>query len=160
MSREEKQYKIEVNVTGICFRETENDIEVLIVKRQNNRKLYPGQWECGGGQVQSGENFEEAIKRQMQEELGVVIDRVLLFATYEIETPDLEQKKIPGLRFVCFWHSYLNGESPAIDNKEHSEWKWQSINSLTGIDFAPGIERDIMIGWEFYSNNKNILERR
>lgn len=160
MSREEQQCKIEVNVTGICFRETESDIEVLIVKRRSDRKIYPNQWECGGGQVCAGENFEEAIKREMEEELGVIIDRVLVFNTYEIETPDLPQKKIPGLRFVCFWHSYVNGENPMIDEKEHSEWKWQSINNLSDLDFAPNLKRDIAIGWEFYSNNKNLLERR
>ncbi len=160
MSREQQQHKIEVHVAGICFRETENDIEVLIVKRQDSRKLYPGKWECGGGQVYVGENFEEAINRQMKEELGIVIDRVLVFGTYEIKTPELEQKKIPGMKFVCFWHSYVNGKNPVIDEKEHSEWRWQSINNLSEIDFISSIEREIMIGWEFYSNNKNLFGRR
>ena len=158
MAREEKQYKIEVHVAGVCFRETENDIEVLIVKRQNNRRLYPDKWECGGGQVYEGENFEEAIRRQMAEELGVIVDRVLVFGTYEINAPDLDQKKIPGIKFVCFWHSYADDKSPMIDEKEHSEWKWQSINNLSEVDFISGIENDIKIGWEFYSNNKNIIE--
>lgn len=159
MSREQQQHKIEVHVAGICFCETQNDIEVLIVKRQNNRKIYPGKWECGGGQVRAGENFEQAINRQMKEELGIIIDRVLIFGTYEIETPELEQKKIPGIKFVCFWHSYVSGKEPVIDEKEHSEWKWQSINNLSEIDFIYNMERDIKIGWEFYAKNKNILEK-
>lgn len=159
MTREEQQHKIEVHVAGVCFRETQTDIEVLLVKRQDDRKLYPGKWECGGGQVNYGENFEEAIRRQMQEELGVIVDRVLVFGTYEISTPELHQKKIPGIKFVCFWHSYLNGKGPQIDEKEHSEWRWQSINKLMDMDFIFNINKDIMKGWEFYSNNKNILEK-
>jgi 8-oxo-dGTP pyrophosphatase MutT (NUDIX family) len=157
MSREDKQHKIEVHVAGICFRETQNDIEVLIVKRQKAKKIYPEKWECGGGQVLPGENFEEAVQRKIRQELGVIVDRVLVFGNYEIETPELDQKKIPGIKFICFWHSYVNGKNPVIDEKEHSEWKWQSVNELMHIDFASNIREDIMRGWEFYSNNKNIL---
>jgi len=158
MAREEKQHKIEVHVGGICLRETPDSIDVLIVKRQKNRELYPGKWECGGGQVRAGENFEEAVKRQIAEELGVIVDKVLVFGTYEIKTPELEQKKIPGVKFVCFWHDYVNRKGPQIDKKEHSEWKWQSINDLSGIDFASEIEKDIRTGWEFYIKNENILK--
>jgi hypothetical protein len=35
--RERQIQKIEVHVAGICFRETETGIEVLIAKRQSNR---------------------------------------------------------------------------------------------------------------------------
>lgn len=157
MIREEKRHKIEVHVGGICFRETETNIEVLIVKRKKERDLYPGKWECGGGQVYSGENFEEAIRRKMKEELGVIVSRVLVFGTYEIETPNLPQKKIPGVKFVCFWKEYVDGVGPKIDNREHSEWKWQSINNLSEIDFVSGIRENIMMGWEFYANNKNMF---
>ena len=157
MAREEKQYKIEVHVAGLCFRETQCNIEILIVKRQNQRKLYPGQWECGGGQVKTGENFQEAIKRQMQEELGIIVDEAWPFGIYEIRTPELKQQKIPGIKFVCLWHMYADGKEVQIDKKEHSQWKWQSIDDLVGVNFVPGIEKDIRQGWEFYVNNKNIL---
>jgi len=113
----------------------------------------------GGGQVIPGENFEEAVKRKMKEELGVFVERVLVFGTYEIETPNLSQKKIPGIKFVCFWKKYLNGKELQISEKEHSEWKWQSINELQEIDFVPKIRQNIMAGWEFYSNNKKFFEQ-
>jgi ADP-ribose pyrophosphatase YjhB (NUDIX family) len=150
---------LEVHVAGVCFRETISDIEVLIVKRQKNRELYPDKWECGGGQVRAGENFEEAARRQIMDELGVIVENVLVFGTYEIPAPGLEQKKIPGVAFVCFWKKYANGWEPQIDPKEHSEWRWQSINSLAEIDFVSGIKRRIRLAWEFYTKNKNILEK-
>jgi 8-oxo-dGTP pyrophosphatase MutT (NUDIX family) len=122
--------------------------------------FYPSKWECGGGQVQPGDNFEEAIRRQMTEELGVIVDRVLVFGIYEIDVPNLDQKKIPGIKFVCFWHSYIDGKGPQLDVREHSEWKWQSINNLSDFDFITNVGQDIKKGWEFYSNNKNMIERR
>ena len=143
-------------MAGICLRETDFDIEALIAKRKESKELYPGKWECGGGQVKEGENFEEAVKRKMKEELGVIVERVLVFGTYEIKTPNLPQQKIPGIKFVCFLKSYANGDGPQIKEDAFSEWRWQSINNLEGIDFIPGIKEEINIAWEFYSNNKNL----
>lgn len=156
MPREEKRHKIEVHVAGIVFRETDSDIEVLIAKRNDGRELYPGKWECGGGQVEAGENFEEAIKRQMEEELGVNVGKALVCGTYEIAVPE-SAEKIPGLRFVCFLErgdEFFGSEGPRIDEREHEGWRWQSINDLEKIDFIPGVKRDIRIGWDFYSNNR------
>ena len=158
MTREEKRHLIEAHVAGLCFRETETGIEVLIAKRRKDRELCPGKWECGGGQVYAGENFKEAIKRQMEEELGILIKNVVTFGIYEIATPQLEQKKIPGIKFVCFFGGYLNGKEPQIDPKEFSEWKWQSIDDLSGIDFVDGMQCEIRIGWEFYDRYKRILQ--
>jgi ADP-ribose pyrophosphatase YjhB (NUDIX family) len=154
MPREEKRYQIEVHVTGICFRETKNNIEVLIAKRNTNRELYPGKWECGGGQVYAGENFEEAVKRQMSDELGVIVKKIVIFGTYEMKTPHLEQKKIPAILFVCFFDKYIDGKGPKINPKEHSEWKWQPIDSLSEIDFIKEVPEEIKTGWEFYNKFK------
>jgi 8-oxo-dGTP pyrophosphatase MutT (NUDIX family) len=156
MSRDEKRELIEVHVAGICFKETPNDIEVLIAKRRNDRKLLPGKWECGGGQVYPGENFHEAIKRQMEDELGVLVKRSVVFGTYVIKTPDLEQKIIPGIKFICFFEGYADGQGPKINTKEFSEWKWQPIDNLGEIDFIEGIPEDIKTGWEFYNNCKHV----
>lgn len=154
--REEHRETIEVHVAGICFRETVEGILVLLAKRQPTRALYPGLWECGGGQVLPGENLEEAVERQMREEFGVIVDRSLPFSTYEIETPDLPQKKIPGIKFVCFWKGYADGAvEPIRDEGEHSECRWQSIDDLSGFDFIPGVRDDIRRGWELFSRNRD-----
>jgi 8-oxo-dGTP diphosphatase len=91
--REHQRHLIEVHVAGICYRETQSAIEVLIAKRRDDRDLYPGKWECGAGQVKAGENFEQAIRRQMTDELGISIKNVIAFRTYEIKTPQLTQQK-------------------------------------------------------------------
>jgi 8-oxo-dGTP pyrophosphatase MutT (NUDIX family) len=154
--REKKRHLIEVHVAGICFRETENDIEVLIAKRREDRALYPEKWECGGGQVYAGESFVGAVKRQIKEELGIIVEKVIVFDTYCIKTPDLEQKVIPGIKFVCFFDKYVDGKGPVISEDEFSEWRWQSINSLGGIDFIQGIDIDIRKGWEYYNASKSM----
>ncbi len=156
--REDKREIIEVHVAGICFRETVNHIEVLIAKRRSTRTLYPGLWECGGGQVNSGENFEEAVVRHMREELGVIVEQAIAFSTYEILVPELEQKKIPGVKFVCFSNGYVHGATgPVFDEREHSECCWRSIDDLSSFDFIPGVLDDIRLGWEVFSRNSNFF---
>jgi len=154
--RENHRETIEVHVAGICFRETTEGILVLIARRQPTRALYPGLWECGGGQVRAGENFEEAVARQMQEEFGAIVDRALAFSTYEIDTPDLPQGKIPGVKFICFLKGYADGATgPVRDEGEHSECRWQPIDELSGFDFIPGVRDDIRRGWELFSRNRD-----
>lgn len=154
--REDHRELIETHVAGICFRETDAGILVLVARRQPTRALYPGLWECGGGQVRAGENFEEAVTRQMREEFGVRIGGAIPFSTYEIDTPDLPQGKIPGIKFVCFCGGDgVASSAPECDIREHSECRWQPIDDLSGFDFIPGIRDDIRRGWEIFSRNRD-----
>jgi 8-oxo-dGTP diphosphatase len=136
--REDGIRRIEVHVAGICF----DGDKVLILKRSASRALYPGLWECGGGQVNEGESFEEAIVRQMREEADILVRPLEALKTYEIITKD---GKIPGLRFVC---KYLIGE-PKISG-EHSEWRWQPVDKLDGFDFIPGLKEDIKNSYRIF----------
>jgi 8-oxo-dGTP diphosphatase len=136
--REERIHKIEVHVAGICF----SGDNVLVLKRSPSRKLYPNLWECGGGAVWPGENFEEALKREMKDEAGIIVEPIMALKTYEILVPDSEQKKIPGLRIVCRFIGFVSGKEPQI-SKEHTGWKWITVDKLDGLDFIPGIKEDI-----------------
>lgn len=136
--REDKIHKIEVHVAGFCFDKN----RILVLKRSSSRKLYPNLWECGGGAVWPGENFEDALKREMKDEGGVIVEPVMALKTYQILVPDLEQKKIPGLRIVCKFIGYINGKTPQI-SAEHTEWKWLTIDKLDELDFIPGVKEDI-----------------
>jgi len=139
--REEERFELEVHVAGICLRK-EEEYEILIARRSDKRKLYPGLWECGGGQVEPGENFEEAVKRQLKEELGVIIDVIVPIGTYEIKTPDLPQKRIPGIHYLCEVISFVDKE-PKVDGKELTEWKWLPFSKLEKVDFIPDLPSEI-----------------
>ncbi|MFZ3077981.1 MAG: NUDIX domain-containing protein [Candidatus Aenigmatarchaeota archaeon] len=136
--REDSIHKIEVHVAGFCF----DGNKVLVLKRSPSRKIYPNLWECGGGAVWPGENFEEALKREMKDEAGVIVKPVMSLKTYQIIVSDSEQKNIPGLRFVCKFLGFVNGKEPQI-SAEHTEWKWIAVDKLDGLDFIPGVKEDI-----------------
>jgi 8-oxo-dGTP pyrophosphatase MutT (NUDIX family) len=136
--REEGIDNLEVHVDGICF----DGDNVLIGKRSLVRKIYPGLWAGGGGQVRKGENFEEAITRQLKQEFRVIAKPIRVLGVYEIQTPSSDQKKIPGVKFLCEIESFVNGEGPVI-NEEFDEWRWQPINKIDELDFIPGLKEHI-----------------
>jgi 8-oxo-dGTP diphosphatase len=150
--REEKRFEIETHVAGICMMRIKQGVRILIAKRLNTRDLYPGKWESGGGQVKPGENFEEAIKRQMREEFGIEVKILTIIATYEILTPKLPQKKIPGLKFLCTPANDKIAEGIKINPKEFSEHKWITEYEIDQFDFIRGVKKDILKALEYYKS--------
>ncbi|MGY5956173.1 nucleoside triphosphatase NudI [Kosakonia sp. BK9b] len=48
----------------------QNDGAYLLCKMANDRGVFPGQWALSGGGVEPGERIEEALRREIREELG------------------------------------------------------------------------------------------
>ena len=75
-----------LTVLGVVRR---RDGKFLITRRVMTKAWAPGWWEVSGGGVMAGESSEEAVKREVQEETGLDVekfDREYLF-TYHRENP-------------------------------------------------------------------------
>ncbi|PPS52930.1 nucleoside triphosphatase NudI [Citrobacter braakii] len=48
----------------------QNDGCYLLCKMADDRGVFPGQWALSGGGVEPGESIEEALRREVREELG------------------------------------------------------------------------------------------
>ncbi len=48
----------------------QNDGAYLLCKMADDRGVFPGQWAISGGGVEPGERIEEALRREIREELG------------------------------------------------------------------------------------------
>lgn len=152
--REKRIHKIETHVAGICIREDgTGNFKILIGKRTSTRELFPSYWECGGGQVHEGENFEEAIKYHMKEEFNIDIEVVCPILTYEIR---LRNKVIPGLRFIC---KLKNKEQvPTPNPLEFVECKWIQENEIEKYKFIPGLKDDLKRAIKLYKAIRPALE--
>lgn len=132
--REKGIHKIEVHVAGLCIKKDNNKLKILVGKRSPNRALFPNYWECGGGQVKSGENFISALKRQMKGEFNIDIEVGPPLEVYDIKTQD---SVIPGVRFICL----MTDENQAVSiSEEFTDYRWIDEEKIDSYDFIPGLK--------------------
>jgi len=105
-------------VDGIILK----DDKVLLTKRE----IYPfqGYWVLPGGHVEYGEKVEEAIKREMKEELGVSVKIKKLVGVYS------EPKRDPRYHSVSVVFFLGKGKGKIRLSHEASEFKYFSLNNL------------------------------
>ena len=149
MPRENGIDEIEVHVATLCMEEKDGILRILIGKRAANRKIFPGLWECGGGQVRRNQTFKEAVIAQMRDEFGLDVEVLFSLDDYHIET---EGKIIPGIRFVC---RPKPGQAVRIDNVEIVEFHWVPPKELGSYDTIPGVAEDIHRAFDMHAKLAN-----
>jgi 8-oxo-dGTP pyrophosphatase MutT (NUDIX family) len=99
------------------------------------RSLFPGKWECGGGQLRHGEGFFAALQRQFFEEFGLQVQPKYVLEVYEIHVATA-QRIIPGVRFLC---EAREGEVH-LNKAEFSEYRWLELPVTEQLDWIGGIK--------------------
>ena len=104
------------------------DGKVLCVQRPQNDKEYISlKWEFPGGKVEVGENREEALVREIQEELAAEIHELQYLMTVEHSYPD----------FHLTMHAYTcTLKSGEITLREHVDMNWLATEDLNQLDWA------------------------
>lgn len=95
---------------------------------------FEGQWEFPGGKIESGETQEVALKREIQEELGVDIIVEKFLRTTDYEYPSFH------LTMHCYLCSIISGE---IELREHKSARWLTAQILDSVEWLPA-DRDII----------------
>lgn len=104
---------------------------VLVGKRPEGHTL-AGQWEFPGGKIEIGESPEQALARELKEELGIEaeIGEVQLACTHSY--PDV------GIILVFFEVQFWKGEPKPV---HHSELKWVLPEELKNLDIPEANRR-------------------
>lgn len=100
----------------------------LIVKRNNNDKLYPGAWEFPGGHLEKGELLIDGLKRELREEIGFESAFKANVIHYFDEIKELDGSLIHNLEIDFI----IDVDKTLIDvklSKEHSDYKWVKKDS-------------------------------
>ena len=100
--------------------------EVLLQKRTANKRRNPNKWAKTGGQVDSGENAEDAIFREVKEELGIEIPKEQI-KIIEIRKSDDKNKRF-AYNFI-FVVNYKK-EEYILQKEEVSEVKYFTIEDM------------------------------
>lgn len=107
------------------------DGKVLLGLRSKELKFYPNVWDVFGGHCEVGESEEEALVRELEEELGICPIRFELLASVEEPNPE---KHGEG-RYQVYAISEWEGD-PENLGKEHQIIRWFNLAELQDIDLA------------------------
>jgi 8-oxo-dGTP diphosphatase len=111
-------------VAAVIFREG----KVLCVQRTEHEREYISlKWEFPGGKVEVGESREEALVREIAEELVVEIHELQYLTTVEHSYPD----------FYLTMHAYTCAlKAGEVELREHLGLKWLAVEELDQLDWA------------------------
>ena len=108
--------------------------EVAYFATQRGYGEFEGMWEFPGGKIESGESREVALKREIQEELGVDIAIENLLCTTEYDYPSFH------LTMHCYLCSVTSGE---IELREHKSARWLRPEELGSVEWLPA-DKDVI----------------
>lgn len=103
------------------------DGRVLLAERPRG-KLSGGYWELPGGKFNAGERPEQALARELREEVGIELDRAHPWITYEHEYPD-KRVRLHFFR-VTAWHGTPHG-------REGQRVSWEDPETVTVAPLLP-----------------------
>ena len=101
---------------------------------------FEGMWEFPGGKIEHDESPEDALKREIQEELGIDITIDKFLCTTEYDYPSFH------LTMHCYLCDIKAGE---IELREHKSARWLTTELLDSVEWLPadkGIVEKIMCG--------------
>jgi 8-oxo-dGTP diphosphatase len=113
-------------VAAVICDSLENTTKIFATARGYGE--FKGKWEFPGGKVEPGETPQQALVREIQEELAVKIEVGELIDTIEYDYPAFH------LSMDCFWCNIVDGE---IILKEAEAAKWLHKDELYSVNWLP-----------------------
>lgn len=125
----------------------QKDNKFLMGKRSLTKKSAPGFWSPICGRIEARETPAEAVKREVFEEVGLVVKPLKQVA--EFDTRDKSA-------LIHWWTVEVVDGEAQIKNDEHSEIRWLSIDEMEKLDHVFIEDIDLFRKIESISNNDGV----
>ena len=113
-----------ITVVAAVIRNSRGEIFVT----QRGYGEYKDWWEVPGGKPEPGETLEQALRREIMEELDTEISVDSFITTIDYDYPSFH------LTMHCYWCSILSGN---LELKEHEAAKWLAPDELESVNWLP-----------------------
>lgn len=117
-----------IRVVAAVIKATNEKGEPMIFATQRGYGDFKGGWEFPGGKIEEGETPQEALVREIREELETEIAVGELIDTIEYDYPTFH------LSMDCFWAEIVSGN---LVLKEHEAAKWLTRDELDTVEWLP-----------------------
>ena len=117
-----------VKVVAAIIKAVNENGETIIFATQRGYGDFKGGWEFPGGKIESGETPQEALKREIIEELDTEVSVGELMDTVEYDYPQFH------LSMDCFWAEVKEGH---LELKEAEAAKWLTKDQLDSVTWLP-----------------------
>ena len=117
-----------VRVEAAVIKAIDENGEPIIFATQRGYGEFKGGWEFPGGKIEEGETPQEALKREILEELDTEISVGELIETIEYDYPTFH------LSMDCFWAEVVAGH---LELKEAEAAKWLTKDQLNRVAWLP-----------------------
>lgn len=123
MDREEDKRMKSIRVSAAVIH---RDGKILATQRGYGE--YKGKWEFPGGKREEGESGEEALYREIREELDSKVKIEKLICTTDYDYPTFH------LTMDVYLSTLIEGKLTLL---EHEDAKWVSLDSIDNLDWLP-----------------------
>ena len=117
-----------IRVVAAVIKAVNESGEPVIFATQRGYGEFQGGWEFPGGKIEVGESPQEALRREIIEELDTEITIGELVDTVEYDYPNFH------LSMDCFWCEVLSGN---LILKEHEDARWLLKEQLDDVEWLP-----------------------
>ena len=117
-----------IRVVAAVIKAANEQGEPMIFATQRGYGDLKGGWEFPGGKIEPGETAQQALKREIMEELDTEIKVGKLIDTIEYDYPTFH------LSMDCFWCEIVKGE---LVLKEHEAARWLTREQLGEVEWLP-----------------------
>jgi 8-oxo-dGTP diphosphatase len=112
-------------VAGLIVQE-----ERLLVCQRTENAAFPLKWEFPGGKVEKEETREDALRRELKEELGIEADKLSEIFRHRHNYSDKFAVNLRFYRVISF--------TGVITNFAFQRLAWVGVDELSGLDFLDG----------------------
>lgn len=117
-----------IHVAAALILSTGEDGSPLVLATQRGYGEYKDWWEFPGGKIEAGESPEQALIREILEELNARVQIVSRLATVEYDYPAFH------LSMDCFWCRVQEGHVTLL---EHEAARWLPLHALRQVRWLP-----------------------
>lgn len=142
---------ISTMIEAHIFRETENGIEFLLLKRAE-KQIYPGLWQMVTGKIKANEKAYQTALREIKEETGLTPVQLWV-------APTVNSFYEPKDEYICLLPVFAaRVDSDVIKiSDEHTEYKWVDKNTAQKLLAWEGQRKAVQIIEDYFLNEKSFF---